>query len=268
MDGTLGIVGCGRLGGALLARLLDSGVVGPAQVTVSDASEERLAELADEHGVAVTTDNTGPLSADVVALVLKPQVLPDVLGADGGAVRADAVVVSFAAGTTTATIEQLLPAGPPVVRVMSNTPALVGAAMSVVAPGSRSGEAHVAVARELAGALGEVRELPESQLDAVTALSGSGPAYVFLLAEAMAEAGVRNGLSRADSVALATQTIAGAGALLAANGGDATGLREAVTSPGGTTAAALHQLERAAVRAAVLDAITAATERGRELGGR
>lgn len=266
MDGTLGIVGCGRLGGALLERLLASGVVAASDVVVSDASAERLAQLRAEHGVEATDDNTVPLAADTVVLALKPQVLPGVLRADGAAVPAGSVVVSLAAGTTTATIEGLLPNDPPVVRVMSNTPALVGAAMSVVAPGSRAGADHVALARELAGALGAVRELPESQLDAVTALSGSGPAYVFLLAEAMAEAGVLNGLSRQDAVALVTQTIAGAGALLVDRDGDATGMREAVTSPGGTTAAALQVLERAGVRGAVLDAVSAAVARGRELG--
>lgn len=266
VDGTLGIVGCGRLGGALLERLLAAGVVDPDDVVVSDASPERLEQLRTEHGVEVTADNAVPLAAGTVVLALKPQVLPGVLEADGGAVPGDSVVVSLAAGTTTATIEGLLPNDPPVVRVMSNTPALVGAAMSVVAPGSRAGDAHVARARELAAALGAVRELPEAQLDAVTALSGSGPAYVFLLAEAMAEAGVLNGLSRADAVALVAQTIAGAGALLVARDGDATGMREAVTSPGGTTAAALQVLERAAVRGAVLDAVSAAVERGRALG--
>jgi len=266
VDGTLGIVGCGRLGGALLERLLATGVVAAADVVVSDADPDRVAQLRADHGVEATHDNAVPLAADTVVLALKPQVLPGVLGADGAAVPAGSVVVSLAAGTATATIEGLLPNHPPVVRVMSNTPALVGAAMSVVAPGSRAEQDHVARARELAAALGAVRELPESQLDAVTALSGSGPAYVFLLAEAMAEAGVLNGLARADAVALVTQTIAGAGALLVDRDGDAAGMREAVTSPGGTTAAALQVLERAGVRGAVLDAVSAAVARGRELG--
>ena len=263
MDGTLGIVGGGRMGEALLGGVLDAGLVPAARVTVTDTRAEHLAALAE---VRVSQDNTAALGADVVLLALKPQVLPGVLAAEGAAVAADALVVSIAAGTTTAAIEGLLPQGCPVVRVMPNTPALVGAGMSVVSPGARATAAHVATARELVGAVGAVLELPESQIDAVTAVSGSGPAYVFLLAEAMAEAGVLNGLSRDDAVTLATHTVAGAGALLAAEDGAAARLREAVTSPGGTTAAALRELERAGVRSAVLEAVSAAVRRGRELG--
>jgi pyrroline-5-carboxylate reductase len=266
VDGTLGIVGGGRMGEAVLAGVVAAGTVPPGDIVVSDTRQVHLDELAARYGVDVTTSNERPLAADTVVLALKPQVLPGVLAAEGGHVRQDAVVVSLAAGATTATIEGLLPNRPAVVRVMSNTPALVGAAMSVVSPGSRATAEHVARARELAAAIGEVRELPESQLDAVTALSGSGPAYVFLLAEAMAEAGVLVGLSREDAVALATQTVAGAGALLVDRGGDAAGLREAVTSPGGTTAAALRELERGGLRTAVLEAVAAAVARGRELG--
>ncbi len=266
MDGRLGIVGCGRMGEAILAGLLDAGTCTADQVVVADPRDDQLARLRGEHGVATSTDNADALGADVVLLAVKPQVLPSVLTADGAAVAAEALVVSIAAGTGTATLDELLPNGPAIVRVMPNTPALVGAGAAVVAAGPRATADHIAVVEQLFTPLGLVRTLPESALDAVTALSGSGPAYVFLLAEAMAEAGVLAGLSRDDAVALANQTVAGAGALLTAGLGSATELREAVTSPGGTTAAALQVLERSGVRAAVLDAVQAAAARARELG--
>ena len=266
MDGRLGIVGCGRMGEAILAGLLGAGTCEASQVVVADPRADHLASLRDEHDVATTTDNAEALGADVVLLAVKPQVLSDVLTADGGAVREDALVVSIAAGTSTSAIDHLLPARPAIVRVMPNTPALVGAGAAVVAAGPRATLDHVELVEELFTPLGLVRSLPESSIDAVTALSGSGPAYVFLLAEAMAEAGVLAGLSRDDAVALANQTVAGAGALLTAGLGSATELREAVTSPGGTTAAALHALERGGMRAAVLDAVQAAAARAAELG--
>lgn len=267
MDGTLGIVGCGRMGEAVLARLLSSGVASAGEVRVSDARAGQVAELAERYGVEAAQDNRAALDADVVLLALKPQVLPGVLRDEGDAVRDDALVVSIAAGVTTAGLDDLLPGSPPIVRVMTNTPALVGHAASVVAAGPRATDAHVRTVTELFEPLGTVQVLPESSIDAVTALSGSGPAYVFLLAEAMAEAGVLQGLSREDAVALANQTVAGAGALLVAGEGTATELREQVTSPGGTTAAALQVLERGGLRAAVLDAVSAAVARARELAG-
>lgn len=266
MDGTLGIVGGGRMGEALLTGMLEAGVVAGGQVTVTDAVAARVEELGRSLGVTGTTQNRDALTADVVVLAVKPQVLPAVLEADGAAVRDDALVVSIAAGTSTARIDELLPGAPAIVRVMPNTPALVGQGAAGIAAGPRAGAQHLDLVEELLAPTGIVRRVPESSINAVTAVSGSGPAYVFLLAEALAEAGVLQGLSRADAVALANQTIAGAGALLTAERGSATELREAVTSPGGTTAAALQALERGGVRAAVLDAVVAAVRRADELG--
>lgn len=266
VDGTLGIVGCGRMGEAILAGLLAAGTCEPGHVVVADPRGDQLERVHDEYGVDTSSENTDALAAEVVLLAVKPQVLPGVLETDGAAVAEDSLVVSIAAGTSTATLDHLLPNRPAIVRVMPNTPALVGAGAAVVAAGPRATDEDVALVEELFAPLGLVRTLPESSLDAVTALSGSGPAYVFLLAEAMAEAGVRVGLSRDDAVALANQTVAGAGVLLTSGLGSATELREAVTSPGGTTAAALHALERAGVRAAVLDAVQAAAARAEELG--
>lgn len=268
MEQTVGIVGGGRMGEALLAGLLDSGVCSADRVKVADVDGDRVAELVDRYGIdggSGTAANAEAMGADVVLLAVKPQVLPDVLAASGDAVRDDAVVVSIAAGVPTARLEELLPGTPAIVRVMPNTPALVRAGASVVAAGPRATADHLQLVHDLFAPLGTVRTLPESSIDAVTALSGSGPAYVFLLAEALAEAGVLNGLSRQDAVALANQTVAGAGALLQAGRGSATELREQVTSPGGTTAAALQVLERAGFRAAVLDAVTAAADRARDL---
>lgn len=268
MDGTLGIVGCGRMGEALLSRLLESGAYVAADVVVADASAERIAEVTRAYDVAGDSGdgaNVAALAADTVLLAVKPQVLSGVLEADGGAVRDDALVVSIAAGFTTQRLDALLPGSPAIVRVMPNTPALIGEGASVVAPGPRATDEHVDRVTALMAPLGLVRTLPESQIDAVTAVSGSGPAYVFLLAEALAEAGVLQGLARADAVALANQTVAGAGALLVADRGSATELREQVTSPGGTTAAALRELEQGGMRAAVLDAVAAAVRRAHEL---
>lgn len=265
-DRTLGIVGCGRLGEAVLRGLLDASVVDPDRVTATVRRAAHAEELTARHGVAAGTDNATALGADVVVLGLKPQVLPQVLREEGHTVRGDALVVSLAAGTATSTLDELLPGDPAIVRVMTNTPALVGAATTVVCPGPRADDGHLALVQQLVAPLGDVRVLPESAIDAVTAVSGSGPAYVFLLAEALAEAGVLVGLARADAEALANATVAGAGALLTADRGSAAELREQVTSPGGTTAAALHVLEQAGFRAALLDAVNAATARARELG--
>lgn len=266
MIGSVGIIGCGRLGEALLAGMLDAEVVDATEVVVTARRQERVEALAARHGVSATIVNDAAAVCDVVVLGLKPQVLPGVLEEVGDHVAGDALVVSLAAGTTTERLAGLLPSEPAIVRVMSNTPALVRRAVSVVCAGPRAGDEHLDVVERLLAPLGEVVRLPESSIDAVTAVSGSGPAYVFLLAEALAEAGVLVGLTRDDAVALANGTVAGAGALLAAGTSSAAELREQVTSPGGTTAAALRELERAGLRAAVADAVAAAVTRAHELG--
>jgi pyrroline-5-carboxylate reductase len=177
-----------------------------------------------------------------------------------------APVLSIAAGVTLRTLEEALPAGAPVVRAMPNTPALIGAGAAAIAAGSSAGEDDLAWAERVLGSVGTVARVPESLLDAVTGLSGSGPAYVFLVAEALIEGGVLAGLPRPVSSSLAVQTLLGAARLLAESGDGPEALRAAVTSPGGTTAAGLRALERAGVRSAFLDAVMDATERSRELG--
>jgi pyrroline-5-carboxylate reductase len=187
-------------------------------------------------------------------------------GASGAEAGAPAPVLSIAAGITIARLEAALAPGTPVVRAMPNTPALVGTGASAIAAGSAAGDADLVWAQGVLGAVGVVEVVPESLLDAVTGLSGSGPAYVFLVAEALVEAGVLAGLPRATAARLAHQTLLGSARMLAESADGPEALRAAVTSPGGTTAAGLRELERAGVRAAFLDAVMAATERSRELG--
>ena len=240
------------LGGLLAAGWDDLGVV--------EKVDTRRTELAERFpGVAVVAD-IEPADAAVVAV--KPGDVAGACEALSGTKR----VLSIAAGVTIAALESALGAGTAVVRAMPNTPALVGAGAAAIAGGSAAGEDDLAWAESVLGAVGGVVRVPEPLLDAVTGLSGSGPAYVFLVAEALIDAGVLNGLPRDVSVQLATQTLLGAARLLAESGETAEALRAQVTSPGGTTAAGLRALESAGVRAAFLDAVSAATLRSRELG--
>lgn len=267
MDGRLAIIGTGRMGEALLTGLLRTRTVEPSQVVCTDAREERCRQIAAAHGVVAHGDNRAAVTdADVVLLAVKPQVLATVVADLADVVRDDHTIVSIAAGVTTSAIEALLGDGVAVVRVMPNTPALVDEGMSLLAGGRRAGGDALALARELLSAVGAVVELPEEQLDAATAISGSGPAYVFLLAEALVEAGVHLGLSREVSTTLVEQTLRGSATLLRDADEHPALLREAVTSPGGTTAAALARFEAAGLRATVLQATAAARDRARQLG--
>jgi pyrroline-5-carboxylate reductase len=268
VDGTLAIIGTGRIGEALLRGLLRASSVAPDQVICTTRREDRCKELTQEHGVRATTDNQMAIeAADVVLVALKPQVLLHTVRALGTSFRADQTVISIAAGTTIDSIQEAIPAEVPVVRVMTNTPVQVDEAMSVVSGGTHAGEADLALAEDMMAHVGRVMRLPESYLDAVTALSGSGPAYFFLLAEAMIDAGILLGLPRDVSTQLIVQTMVGSAKMLRDTGKHPVELREMVTSPGGTTIAAIRELERSKVRAAFLDAIEAAKKRGEELAG-
>jgi pyrroline-5-carboxylate reductase len=203
--------------------------------------------------------------AEVVVVAVKPADVPGALESAASALAPGTLVVSIAAGVTLATLEALLP-GYPVVRAMPNTPALVRRGAAAIAAGTHAGEEHLTRAERILAAVGTVTRVPESLLDAVTGLSGSGPAYLFLLAEALIDAGVGVGLPRPVAQALVTQTLLGSATLLAEGPDGPEALRAAVTSPGGTTAAGLAALEARAVRAAFLEAVTAATERSRQLG--
>lgn len=256
----LQIVGGGRMGEALLGGLL---AADPGRtIRVVEAVAARADELRAAHAGVEVTDRPGPAEGTLVAV--KPHQVASVAeavgAADGGR------VLSIAAGVTIATLEAALPDGTPVVRAMPNTPALVGAGAAAVAAGTHAGDDDLAWAEAVLGAVGSVVRVPEHLLDAVTGLSGSGPAYVFLVLDALIEGGVAAGLPRDVAEALAGQTVLGAAALYVH--GDATPgeLRAAVTSPGGTTAEGLRVLEQRAVRAAVIDAVLAARDRSVELG--
>ena len=261
MTAGLALVGGGRMGAALLGGLLGAGWE-PGRLTVVEAVEARRRDLTDQFpGVRVVAEPPGGGGA---VLAVKPGDVP--AAAEALAAAGVERVVSIAAGVRLAALEAPLP-GVPVVRAMPNTPALVGAGVTAIAPGTYAGEDDLAWAEEVLGAVGRVVRVAEPLLDAVTGLSGSGPAYVFLVAEALIDAGVLVGLPRDLSTTLAVQTLLGAARLLAETGDTPEALRAAVTSPGGTTAAGLRALESAGVRAAFLDAVAAATERSRELGG-
>jgi pyrroline-5-carboxylate reductase len=261
----LAIVGGGRMGEALVGGLLAHGR-GAGDIVVVEVSPERRAELGRSYPGLTVTDRLGDLPADVV-LAVKP---PDVPGAAAGAVSAGARrLLSIAAGVSTAAIEAAIgAAGGPVrvLRAMPNTPAQVGAGAAAVCAGSSAGPADLDWAESILAAVGTVVRVPEDLIDAVTGVSGSGPAYVFLVAEALIEAGVAVGLSRPVSRDLTVQTLLGSARLLSESGQDPQDLRAAVTSKGGTTAAAIAVLEERGVRQALAAAVAAAVARSKELG--
>ncbi|NIH67448.1 pyrroline-5-carboxylate reductase [Modestobacter marinus] len=264
-DARLAVIGGGKIGEALLAGLVRQAGDGEGFLVV-ERSPERAAELTDRYGVG-TTDLAGAAArARVLLLAVKPQDIDALLAALGPHVTPDHLVVSVAAGVPTSRVEAALPAGTPVVRVMPNTPALVDAGMSVLSAGAHATEAHLDEAEALLLPVGQVRRVPEGQQDAVTALSGSGPAYFFFLVEAMIDAGILLGLPRSLAADLIVQTAYGAAVMLRDSGEHPVQLREAVTSPGGTTIAAIRELERHGVRAALIAAIEAAHQRSVELG--
>jgi pyrroline-5-carboxylate reductase len=265
-DRKVAVLGGGKMGEALVSGLIRSGGRSVDQIMVTCRREERAAELSDRYGVSVSLDNAEAARwAGVLVLTAKPQDMETLLGQIRAEVTTDDLVISFAAGLRTSFAERHLAADVPVVRVMSNVPVMVDEAMSVVSAGSHAEDKHLAVAEELLGYVGRVLRLPESQLDAVTATSGSGPAYFFLLAEAMIEACILLGLSRDVATELIIQTMLGSAKMLRDTGKHPVELREMVTSPGGTTIAAIRHLEEAGVRAAFLNAIDAARIRSAEL---
>ena len=265
-DRKVALLGGGKMAEALMAGLIRSGGRSVDEIMVTCRREERARELAGKYGVSASLDNAEAARwANVLVLMAKPQDMEVMLEQIRNDVTADDLVISFAAGMRTSFAEKHLPADVPVVRVMSNVPVMVDEAMSVVSPGSRADDKHVAIAEELLGYVGKVLRLPEVHLDAVTATSGSGPAYFFLLAEAMIEACILLGLSRDVATDLIIQTMLGSAKMLRDTGKHPVELREMVTSPGGTTIAAIRHLEEAGVRAAFLNAIDAARHRSAEL---
>jgi pyrroline-5-carboxylate reductase len=252
------------MGETLLSGLIRAGQP-TTELLVGEKRPERVAELEERYDVSVVSNLDATKRADTIALVVKPQDMGSLLDEIGPAVRPGQLVVSLAAGITTAFLESKLPAGVAVVRVMPNTPALVDEGMAAIAPGSHCDDDHLAIAESLLGSTGRVLRVPEKQMDAVTAISGTGPAYVFFVVESMIEAGVHLGLPRATATELVVQTLVGSAKMLRETGTHPVVLREQVTSPGGTTAAALRELEIHKVRAAFLAAMEAARDRSAQL---
>jgi pyrroline-5-carboxylate reductase len=264
--GTVAIFGAGVMGETLLSGLLRAGRPA-ADLVITERREERAAELTGTYGVRALGNAEAAALADTLVLVVKPQDMEALLEEIAPHVGPGNLVVSLAAGITTTFLETRLPAGRPVVRVMPNTPALVDQGMAAVSAGAHCDPEHLREAEALLAATGKVIEVPEKLQDAVTAISGSGPAYIFYVVEAMIEAGVVLGMPRATATELVVQTLFGAATMIKETGQHPTVLREQVTSPGGTTAAALRELDDHKVRAAFIRAMEAAALRSRELAG-
>jgi pyrroline-5-carboxylate reductase len=254
------------MGEALISGLLRAGVVAPAGIVAAARRSGRAQQLRDAYGIEVMPAAAAARAGDTLVIAVKPQDMESLLDEIRPAVTPDKLIISVAAGITTAFIGGKLAGDVPVVRVMSNTPVLVDEAMSVISPGSHATEEHLRQAEQLLRPVGKVLRIPESQQDAATALSGSGPAYVYFLVEAMVDAGILLGMPRANALEMVKQAVFGAATMLRDSGEHPVLLREAVTSPGGTTINAIRELEKHGVRAAVLAAIEAARDRGRELG--
>jgi pyrroline-5-carboxylate reductase len=261
---TIGVIGAGQIGETLLAGLLRSGWAAE-KLVATERRPERAAELADKYGIRMLDNATAVKAADVLAIAVKPQDATALMVELGPLVPADKLVVTLCAGLPISFFAKWLPDGTPVVRVMTNTPAFVDEAMTAISAGPHATDIHVELAEEMFRPLGRTIRLPESQQDAVTALSGSGPAYFFYLVEAMTDAGILLGLPRQVAHDLIVQTAVGSAIMLRDSGEHPVKLREAVTSPAGTTISAIRELENHGVRAAMLAALEAARDRAREL---
>ncbi|MDQ3761655.1 MAG: pyrroline-5-carboxylate reductase [Actinomycetota bacterium] len=262
---TIAVLGAGKIGEALISGLLNAGR-STDDLMFTERYPDRAAQLEQTYGVRAVDTATAARKADVLVVAVKPQDIEPLLAELAGLIGSDTLVVSLCAGLPTTLYERRLPHNVPIVRVMPNTPMLVGEAMSAISAGRFATDTHLQLTEELLGSVGKVVRVPESQQDAVTALSGSGPAYFFYLVEAMIDAGILLGLPRPMVTQLITQSAIGAARMLRDTGDHPVLLREAVTSPGGTTIMAIRELERHGVRAALLAAIEAARDRSVELG--
>lgn len=265
--GRLVVIGGGRMGEAIVGGLLAADAVRADDVTVVEPSDTRRVELAAAHGVRVAPDAHGAVGgAGIVLIAVKPQIVDVVLSGLARDISEGTLVVSIAAGISCSRMELLLPAGTAVVRVMPNTPALVGSGMAVISGGAEAGPDRVETVRAMFASIGDALVIEERYQDAATAISGSGPAYVALFVDALARAGVREGLSREVAQRLAIRTLRGTADLIEATGQHPEAVVDAVASPGGTTIAAVTELEARGFRAAVAAAVRAAAKRARELG--
>lgn len=265
-DKKLSVIGAGQMGEALVRGFLQSGVLGANQILLSDISVERLEILKDKYRVEFTTDNREAIkNGDIILLAVKPQQIDQVLVEARDMFRTDNLIISIAAGVKTEKIYNLIGKDAPVIRVMPNTPALVGKGMSVISRGRFADTESAEIASKLFSSVGEVVELPEDMQNQATAISGSGPAYFFLIVESLVDAGMKAGLDENTASKLVIQTMAGAASLLQETGRKPGDLREMVTSPGGTTAAALQVFAKHEFRFIVQEAVEAAIKRAGEL---
>jgi pyrroline-5-carboxylate reductase len=267
LDKKIAFLGAGNMAGALIKGLLHAGACAPSQILATDVRADRLAQLARDHGIATSADNAEAAAwADVVVLATKPQVFDRLLTQIAGAVRPESLVISIAAGVPASAIEARLAPGTRVVRTMPNTPAIVEAGATAIAAGTHATAEDLAVTQAIFASVGVAVQLDESLVDAATGLSGSGPAYIFLIIEALSDAGVKVGLHRDSAQLLAAQTVLGSAKLLLDTGEHPGRLKDMVTSPGGTAIAGLHTLEAGGLRTTLINAVEAATRRAQELG--
>ena len=267
-DKTLAVLGAGMMGGALSRGLVRAGAMPPSGIRLFDTHGAKAEALAVDLGpgaFAAPTAQAAVQGADLVLLAVKPPMVADVLTEIASALSPSQLVISIAAGVRLEKMESLLPGDIPVVRTMPNTPCLVGKGATALCRGSHATEQHLRLAESLFASVGVSVEVPERLMDAVTGLSGSGPAYVYLMIEALADGGVKEGLTRDTARLLAAQTVLGAAQMVLSSDEHPAQLKDNVTTPGGTTIAALHVLERAGIRTALIDAIQAAAQRSREL---
>jgi pyrroline-5-carboxylate reductase len=264
---TIGFVGAGNMAEALIRGLVQGGIVPADSIIASGPRRERLDELRATYGIHTTADNAAvPGRAQIIVLSVKPQILEKVAREIGPAMQPDRLVISVAAGVDSAAIESHLFDGARVVRAMPNTPALVRAGATAISRGRHATATDLAEAKLIFDAVGMTVMLDEIHLDAVTGLSGSGPAYIFLILEALADAGVKVGLSRRNAQQLAAQTVMGSAKMLLETDEHPGRLKDMVTSPGGTAIAGLHTLEEGGLRTTLMNAVETATKRARELG--
>ncbi len=265
--GRLAVIGSGAMGSAFAGGVVAAGLFAPEDVVMTDVDAAMLERAASKLGVRTSSDNAAAVAdADVILIAVKPAIVDDVLEQIAESVRDTQLIISIAAGVMTFSLEMGLPEGMPIIRAMPNTPCLIRAGAIGFSRGTSATDDHVAIARRIFEAVGLAVEVPERQMDAVTGLSGSGPAYIYVLIEALSDAGVRVGLPRDVATKLASQTVVGAARMVLEQGEHPARLKDQVTSPGGTTIAALDVLEKAGFRSALIEAVKAAVERAEELG--
>jgi len=267
MKDTIGFIGAGNMAEALIKGIVTAGLFSPQTIHASDIRDAQLKKIKRTYGIKTYKDNAEIVTrTGTILLAIKPQNMKDVLSEIAPVMSKSHLIISIAAGITTHYIAKHLKGTIPVIRIMPNTPALIQEGASVLSKGKHATENHCKRAQKLFGSVGTVVTVDESLMDAVTGLSGSGPAYVFLFIEALADAGVKMGLPRPVALSLATQTCLGAAKMVSETGKHPAQLRDMVTSPGGTTISGLHKLEAGGLRTTLIDAVEAATKRSKELG--